>query len=717
MKRILSLALTLAMLLSLSVTASAIPDSYMGGSVDTVEYIGDLTVTHFNDVWGASSPTSNTIRIITPGTSITGLYYEKLYAKYNEDGGYYEVVEKVANHRAYTQSVQAGYIGVMFNYAPLATAGSSIAKENWKVWQHIRVGDRLYLNNIDLELKNLKTSGTWGTSTYSSDSYIEVETVDPVYPTVTPYSNKSIVAQGDSITVGGGWTSVWSDYLSTTVINAGFGGDTSWASLSSRYNDFVAVHDPEIVIVSFGINDAFSAAPSDALMEKYKQALRDIHDKNTELGAKTIFMNANVIKISAIQDGGAFDKGDYSAYGGEEAYLDGFIDCMRQVAEEKGSPLIDLYSMWKAEGLSPDNIIDSCHPNGNGYDRNWEVQRPALINNMKFLCGDEIRVLEGTTAKHAIDGMPDCTVTVTDAEGSPVEADAVLLDGYKVSYTYGEGAIDAGTYTVKTLAPAKAYVSKDAPFSVRGETLYYTDDITVNDIENNIFNTRVEVADAEGNLLEGDTVVTAGCSVYVDIDTAVLTVADGNVEEDIGGDEPVVDPYEGCELGENLLAGKPYLSTYNAFQGSFTDENNELLTDGALRGKGDTPWNGDNGFPAVTVEYAGTYAVTAIDFTFDQPTDIHMVTFKNVRIAANRGFKLESIGVSTDGETFVNVPVTVNMTVVEGAPGYGSTGLDQYYDISARADILGATAIKLSFGTDGAYIVQLDEIEAAAYIV
>ncbi|MBE6677773.1 MAG: hypothetical protein E7597_03155 [Ruminococcaceae bacterium] len=723
MKRILALVLSLAMLLSLSVVVTATEDTptVMDSTVQVKEYIGNLNVGKFNDIWGGI--TTNIVTLVTPGNSVTGLYYEKMYTKYNEEGGYYEVVEKVANHRSYTKTVEEGYLGIIFNYAPLTTAGSAIAKENWAVWQHIRVGDRLYLKNIDLELKNLQTSGVWGSSSYKSDSYIEVETVRDVYPTVTPYSNRSIVAQGDSITVGGGWTSVWSDYLSTTVINAGFGGDTSWASLANRYETYVASHNPEIVIVSFGINDAFNDAPSTALMEKYKTALRSIYAKNTELGAKTIFMTANVIKIDAIKDGGVFDKGDYSSFGGEEAYLDQFIDCMRQVAAEYFVPVIDLYSMWKAESLSPDNIIDSCHPNGHGYDMNWTVQRPALLENMKYLCGDDIRVLYGTTAKQAIDGMTDCTVTVKDAEGNAVANDALLLDGYTVSYASipeeGEEAVDYGTYTVKTFWADKAYIKEDAPFSVRDSAIYFTDTITVSSVKGSILNPFVVVTD-DGDILDDSADIFVGDVVTVKDDNentvATYTVADGTVVDE-GPSEDDEDPYEGCELGENLLLNRPYSATYNAFSGALTDNNNTLLTDGRYRGDGNVSWNGDTGVPFTTVEYAGTSAITSIQFDFDAPTDIHLITVKNVRIASNRGFLMDSVGVSTDGENFTNVAYKFTEVLVEGAPGYGTSGTPQYYDVQIRADVKDATSLKLSFGTGGAYIVQVDEIEAAAYIV
>ncbi len=541
MKRIIAFVLSAIMLLGMCVVAGAEENKRIEGD-NVVENIGKLTVTKFNGIW--DSVTANHFSIVTPGNSIGGLYYEKAYAKYNAEGGYYEVVTKVANHRSYSKVVEQGYIGILFSYAPLTSAGSSISRANWSVWQHVRVGDRLYLHNIDVANKTLNITGTWGGSDYSSNSYVTVETVRPTLPKVTPYSNRKIVAEGDSITAGGGWTSVWSDYFHTTVINAGFGGDTSWASLSARYDTYVAAHNPEIVIVSFGINDAYSAAPTTSLLEKYKTALRGIRTKNNALGATTVFMTANVIDMSTTV-GGVFDKGDYSSFGGEVAFLDTFIDCMRQVAAEENNLVIDLYSMWKAEGLSPDCLIDSCHPDDAGYNANWEVQRPALIKNMKKICGDDIRVTYGTTAQHAIDGMPDCTVTVKDASGKAVANNAVLKDGYKISYTYTENgtSYDVGTYTVVTLAS-----EFDAPFELVDGSEYSLDEnyatvkatgVSAADLKAQ-FKCDVSVLAVGGNALADTGYIGTGCTV-VQYDSAgdILNSVKVVIPGDLSGDGAV----------------------------------------------------------------------------------------------------------------------------------------------------------------------------------
>ncbi|MBR6593567.1 MAG: hypothetical protein IKK83_00075 [Clostridia bacterium] len=545
MKRFLAFFLVLAMAFTMSTafSVSAAPRVYVSGEADVVEHIGDLTLTKVNGIW--ANPTSNNMILITPGQSISGLYYEKLYAKYNEELGCYEVVEKVANHRAYTQAVEKGYIGLCFNYAPLTTEGSDIAKANWYVWQHIRVGDRLYLSsNIDVDHRYIVTEGDWGTASFKSSSFISVETVRSVYDDVTPYSNKSIVAQGDSITVGGGWTSVWGDYFHTTVINSGFGGDTAHASLASRYNTYVKPFDPEIVIVSFGINDAFAAAPSEALIDKYEKALRDIYAENTKLGATTVFMNANVIKLAAIADGGVFDKGDYSSFGGEEAYLDTFVGRMKTVADDLGCVLIDLYSMWKAEGLSPENIIDSCHPTGHGYDMNWTVQKPALIENMKAICGDTIRVLDGTTVGNAVNGMPDCTVTVKNQLGNAItDTSAKLLAGFTVEYSYNGKSV--GTYTVETFAPNKLLVSDTAPFMVKNGALIHTEGLTVQAIIDGVLNYSVSVKNAEGTELAATDAVSIGDTVTVTLNDSVdspsvtLPVVHAKPLGDVNGDDNV----------------------------------------------------------------------------------------------------------------------------------------------------------------------------------
>jgi len=382
MKRALAILLTLVMMVSCMtfITANAADEEFV-----TYE-LGELTLAKINGLW--AEPSSNAVAIFTPGNSINGRYYTKLYAR-SDGAGNFVVEEKIGCHRNYPKTVEDGCIAILFNYAPLSSnkIANEYAIKNWLVFDRIKVGDKLTVSGVNFLKKTIDTTGSFGTADFVSNAKVKVTAVRPLTGPVTPYTNKTIVAMGDSITVGGGWTYDLSDALHTDVINSGFGGDTAHASLAARYDTYVAPYNPDIVIVSFGINDAVSslAKPNlPAALAQYEKALRDIYARNTAIGAKTVFQSANNIKIATFEDGVS-----YEAYGGLQGWIDTVIGTMKTVAEEYDCLFIDLYSMWKDKGLAPDNLVDSTHPTEVGYDANLELIIPAFKNNVNLLCDTE----------------------------------------------------------------------------------------------------------------------------------------------------------------------------------------------------------------------------------------------------------------------------------------------------------------------------------------
>jgi len=384
MKKILSLILTMVMLVSCMsfVTANAADEE------EFVTYsLGEMTLSHINP---GLFPTdsNNMLAVFGPGNSLNGRYWTKIYAR-SDGAGSFIVEEKIGCHRAYNKTVENGCIALMIMYAPLSanSTTNNFAIKNWLVWDRIKVGDKLSISGVNWLKKTIDTTGTWTTASFTSNAKVKVTAVRPVSGPVTPYTDKTIVAMGDSITVGGGWTYDLGDAIYADVINSGFGGDTAHASLAARYDTYVAPYNPDIVIVSFGINDAVSslAKPNlPAALAQYEKALRDIYARNTAIGAKTVFQSANNIKIATFED-----NVSYVAYGGLQGWIDTVIGTMKAVAEEYDCVFIDLYSMWKEKGLAPTNLVDSTHPTEVGYDANLELIIPAFKDNVNVLCDTE----------------------------------------------------------------------------------------------------------------------------------------------------------------------------------------------------------------------------------------------------------------------------------------------------------------------------------------
>ena len=132
------------------------------------------------------------------------------------------------------------------------------------------------------------------------------------------------------------------NYVPVNVINAGIGGITASMSLA-RMDKQVLSHNPDLIIVCFGLNDV------NAALETYLNSMREIFEKSLASGADVIFMTPNSFntyvaddtpeqhreyaKVTAeMQNNGKFDKYIYSA-----------VD----LARELGVTVCDCYSAWK----------------------------------------------------------------------------------------------------------------------------------------------------------------------------------------------------------------------------------------------------------------------------------------------------------------------------------------------------------------------------------
>ncbi len=477
MKKLLSTILVLAMIFSLGM---AYPAKKVVAATETRTDIGSYDITRFNGLW--DNPSSNVVLLITPGSSLAGMYYNKLYAEYDSTKECYIVKEKVWNLRNLTNAqggtfvVPENGIGLLFNYAPLSDINNERLREMWMTWQQVKVGDEIRLSDVDVANK------TFGASPKAS--FTAVRNPDDVAD--TPLTGKTIVALGDSITVGGGWTEDLEDFFGCRVVNAGMGGDTAAGALASRFDMLVPQHDPDIVIISYGINDCLAARldkPTLKHIEDYKANMKKLYDKATAIGAKVVFQNANNIKVKTYEDSHNQD-GRFAEFGGVQGYLDLWEQSLKDLARELNVPLVDLYNMWRqelpndAEGIAT-YLVDTVHPNDKGFDKNMEV----IINSwggevIIAYCADLSKadgckavvedgviknIPEGTTAKELMDmflgnwGVYRDGERLNDADAVKT-GDCVSLQAIDGDYTIGV-YIEVGNYTVKFAATEGGTIS------------------------------------------------------------------------------------------------------------------------------------------------------------------------------------------------------------------------------------------------------------------
>lgn len=168
----------------------------------------------------------------------------------------------------------------------------------------------------------------------------------------------TIVALGDSVTHGALWGEInyesvyWNllrkkinairDYVPVNVINAGISATMAKEGVK-RLDKQVLAHNPDLVIVCFGLNDV-----NDPL-EEYTDSLRTIFSKCLQKGAQVVFMTPNMLNTYVAEDltPGYEDYAAQTADYQNSGRMDMFVEAGISLAKEMGVLVCDCYSKWK----------------------------------------------------------------------------------------------------------------------------------------------------------------------------------------------------------------------------------------------------------------------------------------------------------------------------------------------------------------------------------
>ncbi len=169
----------------------------------------------------------------------------------------------------------------------------------------------------------------------------------------------TIVAFGDSVTHGiltlneiSYETVYWNrlrkkileirDQVPVNVINSGIEGFAASQSIE-RMDSQVLAHNPDLVIVCFGLNDVFGE------LEKYLGALRTIFEKIQASGADLIFMTPNMMNTRLAEDTPEiwFETAKKTLEKQNSGTMDLYMESAVKLAKEMGVKVCDCYSKWK----------------------------------------------------------------------------------------------------------------------------------------------------------------------------------------------------------------------------------------------------------------------------------------------------------------------------------------------------------------------------------
>ena len=179
----------------------------------------------------------------------------------------------------------------------------------------------------------------------------------------------TIVAFGDSVTYGAVannevnyetvyWRrlakklNAYRNSVPVNVINAGIGGITAMGSLG-RMDKQVFAHDPDLVIVCFGLNDV------NGTLEDYLSALKDIFTACASREIETVFMTPNMLN-TYVADFVAPVHLNYAAVTAKyqnEGRMDEYMTAACRLAEDMGVKVCDCYSYWKKLSETEDTTL------------------------------------------------------------------------------------------------------------------------------------------------------------------------------------------------------------------------------------------------------------------------------------------------------------------------------------------------------------------------
>ena len=132
------------------------------------------------------------------------------------------------------------------------------------------------------------------------------------------------------------------DFVPVNMICSAISGTTANASVS-RLEKQVLNHNPDMVIVCFGLNDVNGS------LETYLRSLRTIFERCTEAGAEVIFMTPNMMNTYVADDTPTkwWEYAHKSAEMQNSGKMDLYISEAIKLANEMGITVCDCYSKWK----------------------------------------------------------------------------------------------------------------------------------------------------------------------------------------------------------------------------------------------------------------------------------------------------------------------------------------------------------------------------------
>lgn len=239
------------------------------------------------------------------------------------------------------------------------------------------------------------------------------------------FKDKTVVAFGDSITHMPGWVSMMKSELGTEVINAGYSGDTTLLAIK-RIEEDVLSHDPDVVIMNFGMNDHAEVINSKqplVSLRMYENTYRTMIKRILKTGAKIVLVTHNGV----CTEPGFYSPGLYGLDYGAETMHD-FFDVVKSLADEFDLGFIDIYDLSVKEGLSKICLqYDGIHLSTYGQQKYFEWISSYLLENFTSEEDFVSETSEHTSIQESTDESLDLSEVNSEATNINDKPDNTML--------------------------------------------------------------------------------------------------------------------------------------------------------------------------------------------------------------------------------------------------------------------------------------------------
>ena len=140
-------------------------------------------------------------------------------------------------------------------------------------------------------------------------------------------------------------------YMPVNMICAAIGGTSAHASLE-RLDSQVLKHEPDLVIVCFGLNDV------NGEYDRYVNSLREIFERCHAAGVEVIFLSPNMLNTYVAEDTSpdVYEYAKKTAVMQNEGRMDKYIFGAMDLAREMGVAVCDCYSIWKERAKRGEDV-------------------------------------------------------------------------------------------------------------------------------------------------------------------------------------------------------------------------------------------------------------------------------------------------------------------------------------------------------------------------